>query len=218
MQSENNVQLKLDISEVIDHANSIENPLEKLRYLRQYTPLLAVYAEHESFQVEELIAKMPRKIRGEIWEIFSNELELEGSKSDPNTSVEQKIDINIITEFTAQTEKPKVTSKQKEEEVKFQEPKKDDPVREKQKSKRTNQLHELIEKVYLTLLESSIETRPSASEVWNELMTNEKKYDVDEIIQEVVKFKAIDWISKDEKEQKMKWSTFKKQLSIIRSK
>ena len=217
MQSENNVQLKLDISEVIDHANSIENPWEKIRYLRQYTRFLAVYAEHESFQVEELIAKMPRKIRGEIWEIFSNELELEGSKSDPNTSVEQKIDINIITEFTAQTEKPKVTSKQKKEEVKFQEPKKDDPVREKQKSKRTNQLHELIEKVYLTLLESN-EIRPSASEVWNELMTNEKKYDVDEIIQEVVKFKAIVWISKDSKEQKMKWSTFKKQLSIIRSK
>ena len=217
MQSENNAQLKLDISEVIDYVNSIENPLEKLRYLRQYIPLLAVYAEHESFQVEELIAEMPRKIRGEIWEIFSNELELEGSKSDPNTSVEQKIDINIITEFTAQTEKPKVTSKQKKEEVKFQEPKKDEPVREKQKSKRTNQLHELIEKVYLTLLESN-ETRPSASEVWNELMTNKKKYDVDEIIQEVVKFKAIYWISKDEKEQKMKWSTFKKQLSIIRSK
>ena len=217
MQSENNVQLKLDISEVIDYVNSVENPLEKLRYLRQYIPLLAVYAEHESFQVEELIAQMPRKIRGEIWEIFSNEQELEGSKSDSNTSVEQKIDINIITEFTAQTEEPMVTSKQKKEEVKFQEPKKDDPVREKQKSKRTNQLHELIEKVYLTLLESN-ETRPSASEVWNELMTNEKKYDVDEIIQEVVKFKAIYWISKDEKEQKMKWSTFKKQLSIIRSK
>ena len=101
--------------------------------------------------------------------------------------------------------------------MKFQEPKKDDPVREKQKSKRTNQLHELIEKVYLTLLESN-EIRPSASEVWNELMTNEKKYDVDEIIQEVVKFKAIYWISKDDKVQEMKWSTFKKQLSIIRSK
>ena len=217
MKSENNVQLKLDISEVIDYVNSVENPLEKLRYLRQYTRFLAVYAEHESFQVEELIAQMPRKIRGEIWEIYSNELELEGSKSDSNTSVEQKIDINIITEFTAQTEEPKVASKQKKEEVKFQEPKKDDAVREKQKSKRTNQLHELIEKVYLTLLESN-ETRPSASEVWNELMTNEKKYDVDEIIQEVVKFKAIYWISKDSKEQKMKWSTFKKQLSIIRSK
>ena len=49
-------------------------------------------------------------------------------------------------------------------------------------------------------------------------MTNEKKYDVDEIIQEVVKFKAIYWISKDDKVQEMKWSTFKKQLSIIRSK
>ena len=30
MQSENNVQLKLDISEVIDYVNSVENPLEKL--------------------------------------------------------------------------------------------------------------------------------------------------------------------------------------------
>tara|TARA_B100002049_G_C15726990_1_gene228857 strand:- start:87 stop:500 length:414 start_codon:yes stop_codon:yes gene_type:complete len=137
---------------------------------------------------------MPSVIREEIWKIYSEELGFEGSNSDSNTSVEQK-----------------------KEEVKFQEPKKDDPVREKQKSKRTNQLHELIEKVYLTLLESN-ETRPSASEVWNELMTNKKKYDVDEIIQEVVKFKAIYWISKDEKEQKMKWSTFKKQLSIIRSK
>ena len=194
MQSENNVQLKLDISEVIDHANSIENPLEKLRSLRQYIPLLTVFAEHEPFQVEELISEIPEKFREEVWGIYANKLELEGSKSDSNTSVEQK-----------------------KEEVKFQEPKKDDPVREKQKSKRTNQLHELIEKVYLTLLESN-ETRPSASEVWNELMTNEKKYDVDEIIQEVVKFKAIYWISKDDKVQEMKWSTFKKQLSIIRSK
>ena len=217
MENNNYPQAKLDLSEIFEYANSIENPCEKLRYLRQYIPLLAVYAEHEPFQVEELIAEMPEKFREEVWGIYADKLELVGSKSDPNTSVEQKIDINIITEFTAQTEKPKVTSKQKEEEVKFQEPKKDDPVREKQKSKRTNQLHELIEKVYLTLLESN-EIRPSASEVWNELMTNEKKYDVDEIIQEVVKFKAIYWISKDDKVQEMKWSTFKKQLSIIRSK
>ena len=194
MQSENNVQLNLDISEVKGHLNSIENPLEKIRYLKQYIPLLAEYAVHEPLQVEKIVAEMPSVIREEIWKIYSEELGFEGSNSDSNTSVEQK-----------------------KEEVKFQEPKKDDPVREKQKSKRTNQLHELIEKVYLTLLESN-EIRPSASEVWNELMTNEKKYDVDEIIQEVVKFKAIYWISKDDKEQEMKWSTFKKQLSIIRSK
>ena len=194
MQSENNVQLNLDISEVKGHLNSIENPLEKIRYLKQYIPLLAEYAVHEPFQAEKIVAEMPSVIREEIWKIYSEELGFEGSNSDSNTSVEQK-----------------------KEEVKFQEPKKDDPVREKQKSKRTNQLHELIEKVYLTLLESN-EIRPSASEVWNELMTNEKKYDVDEIIQEVVKFKAIYWISKDDKVQEMKWSTFKKQLSIIRSK
>ena len=30
MQSENNVQLNLDISEVKGHLNSIENPLEKI--------------------------------------------------------------------------------------------------------------------------------------------------------------------------------------------
>jgi len=94
MENNNYPQAKLDLSEIFEYANSIENPWEKIRYLRQHIPLLAVYAEHESFQVEELIAEMPRKIRGEIWEIFSNELELEGSKSDPNTSVEQKIDTN----------------------------------------------------------------------------------------------------------------------------
>ena len=212
MESENNVQLKLDISEVIDYVNSVENPLEKLRYLRQYIPLLAGYAEHESFQVEELIAQMPRKIRGEIWEIFSNELELEGSKSDPNTSVEQKIDINIITEFTAQTEKPKVTSKQKKEEVKFQEPKKDDPVREKQKSKRTNQLHELIMKIALEMAEN-LGRKPSAREVWKKIKHESPKsdesgeHDDDVIIQEVT-VECICWRSKYGNEQRLKWSSF----------
>ena len=156
MQSENNVQLKLDISEVIDYVNSVENPLEKLRYLRQYTPLLAVYAEHESFQVEELIAQMPRKIRGEIWEIFSNEQELEGSKSDPNTSVEQKIDINIITEFIPQRVKTKVTRKTMK-----------DPF---------HQMKKLIDKVDIEL-----EKRPgepvSQRKVWYELRVNHRKYD-----------------------------------------
>ena len=206
MQSENNVQLKLDISEVIDHANSIENPLEKLRFLRQYIPLLAVYAEHESFQVEELIAQMPRKIQGEIWEIYSNELELEGSKSDSNTSVEQNIDINIITEFTAQTEKPKVTSKQKKEEVKFQEPKKDEPVREKQKSKRTNQLHELIMKIALTMKEE-LGKKPSSRKLMKKIERDYLEYDEEAIIQEVTD-KGIDWNSKYGNEQHLKWSSF----------
>ena len=111
MQSENNVQLNLDISEVKGHLNSIENPLEKIRYLKQYIPLLAEYAVHEPFQLEKIVAEMPRLIREEIWEIYSKELGLEGSKSDSNTYVEQKIDININTEFIAQRVKPKVTRK-----------------------------------------------------------------------------------------------------------
>ena len=195
MQSENNVQLKLDISEVIDHVNSVENPLEKLRYLRQYIPLLAVYAEHESFQVEELIAQMPRKIRGEIWEIFSNEQELEGSKSDSNTSVEQKIDININTEFIAQRVKPKVTRKTMK-----------DPF---------HQMKKLINKVDIELEKRSGEP-VSQREVWYELRVNHRNYDEEEII-DVAEPEKIIWNAYTGSKKEMKYSTFKKNLSNIRT-
>ena len=195
MQSENNVQLKLDISEVIDHANSIENPLEKLRYLRQYIPLLAVYAEHESFQVEELIAQMPRKIRGEIWEIFSNEQELEGSKSDSNTSVEQKIDININTEFIAQRVKPKVTRKTMK-----------DPF---------HQMKKLINKVDIKL-EKRFGEPVSQRKVWYELRDNYRNYDEEEII-DVAEPEKIIWNAYTGSKKEMKYSTFKKNLSNIRT-
>ena len=195
MQSENNVQLKLDISEVIDHVNSVENPLEKLRYLRQYIPLLAVYAEHESFQVEELIAQMPRKIRGEIWEIFSNEQELEGSKSDSNTSVEQKIDININTEFIAQRVKPKVTRKTMK-----------DPF---------HQMKKLINKVDIKL-EKRFGEPVSQRKVWYELRDNYRNYDEEEII-DVAEPEKIIWNAYTGSKKEMKYSTFKKNLSNIRT-
>jgi len=195
MQSENNVQLKLDISEVIDHANSIENPWEKLRYLRQYTRFLAVYAEHESIQVENLIAEMPRKIRGEIWEIFSNELELERSKSDPNTSVEQKIDIKIKTEFIPQRVKPKVTRKTMK-----------DPF---------HQMKKLIKKVDIKLEKLSGEPVPQR-DVWYELRDNYRNYDEDEII-DVAEPEKIIWIAYTGSKKEMKYSTFKKNLSKIRT-
>jgi len=195
MQSENNVQLKLDISEVIDHANSIENPWEKLRYLRQYTRFLAVYAEHESIQVENLIAEMPRKIRGEIWEIFSNELELERSKSDPNTSVEQKIDIKIKTEFIPQRVKPKVTRKTMK-----------DPF---------HQMKKLIKKVDIKLEKLSGEPVPQR-DVWYELRDNYRNYDEDEII-DVAEPEKIIWIAYTGIKKEMKYSTFKKNLSKIRT-
>ena len=195
MESENNVQLKLDISEVIDYVNSVENPLEKLRYLRQYIPLLAVYAEHESFQVEELIAQMPRKIRGEIWEIYSNELELEGSKSDSNTSVEQKIDININTEFIAQRVKPKVTRKTMK-----------DPF---------HQMKKLINKVDIKL-EKRFGEPVSQRKVWYELRDNYRNYDEEEII-DVAEPEKIIWNAYTGSKKEMKYSTFKKNLSNIRT-
>ena len=171
MQSENNVQLKLDISEVIDHANSIENPCEKLRYLRQYIPLLSVYAEHEPFQVEELIAEIPEKFREEVWGIYANKLELEGSKSESNTSVEQKIDININTEFIAQRVKPKVPRKTMR-----------DP---------SHQMKKLINKVDIELEKRSGEP-VSQREVWYELRVNHRNYDEEEII-DVAEPEKIIW-------------------------
>ena len=179
MQSENNVQLNLDISEVKGHLNSIENPLEKIRYLKQYIPLLAEYAVHEPLQVEKIVAEMPSVIREEIWKIYSEELGFEGSKPDSNTSVEQK-----------------------KEELKFQEPKKYEPVRQKQKSNRTNQLHELIMKIALVMKE-----KPSPRKLRRKIERDYLEYDEEAIIQEVTE-KGIDWRSKYGIEQHLKWSSF----------
>ena len=161
MQNENNVRLNLDISEVKGHLNSIENRLEKIRYLKQYIPLLAEYALHEPFQVEKIVAEMPSVIREEIWKIYSEELGLEGSKSDSNTSVEQKIDININTDFMPQRVKPKVIRKTMR-----------DPA---------HQMKELINKVDIELEKPDGEPVPQR-EVWYELRDNHRKYDEEEII------------------------------------
>lgn len=195
MENNNYPQAKLDLSEILEYANSEVNNLDKQRILKQQLPLLQSYAkERDLHSVIKLLKSFPVNIQDEFWREFDRDLD-----SEMHENLERNKNPGIIG-------------------LEFQNSKILEIIRPRKRTKRTNQLHELIEKVYLTLLESSIETRPSASEVWNELMTNKKKYDVDEIIQEVVKFKAINWISKDEKEQKMKWSTFKKQLSIIRSK
>ena len=157
--------------------------------------MLAVYAEHEPFQVEELIAEMPEKFREEVWGIYANKPELETSKSDPNTSVEQKIDINIITEFIPQRVKSKVTRKTMK-----------DPF---------HQMKKLINKVDIKL-----EKRPgepvSQREVWYELRDNYRNYDEEEII-DVVEPEKIIWIAYTGSKKEMKYSTFKKNLSKIRT-
>ena len=194
MENNNYPQAKLDLSEILEYANSDINYLDKQRILKQQLPLLQSYAkERDLHSVIKLLKSFPVNIQDEFWREFDRDLD-----SEMHENLERNKNPGIID---LESQNSKIL----------------EIIRPRKRTKRANQLHELIEKVYLTLLEFN-ETRPSASEVWNELMTNEKKYDVDEIIQEVVKFKAIVWISKDSKEQKMKWSTFKKQLSIIRSK
>ena len=194
MENNNYPQAKLDLSEILEYANSDVNYLDKQRILKQQLPLLQSYAkERDLHSVIKLLKSFPVNIQDEFWRESDRDLD-----SEMHENLERNKNPGIID---LESQNSKIL----------------EIIRPRKRTKRANQLHELIEKVYLTLLESN-ETRPSASEVWNELMTNEKKYDVDEIIQEVVKFKAIYWISKDSKEQKMKWSTFKKQLSIIRSK
>ena len=194
MKNNNYPQANLDLSEILEYANSDVNNLDKQRILKQQLPLLQSYAkERDLHSVIKLLKSFPVNIQDEFWREFDRDLD-----SEMHEDLERNKNPGIID---LESQNSKIL----------------EIIRPRKRTKRANQLHELIEKVYLTLLEFN-ETRPSASEVWNELMTNEKKYDVDEIIQEVVKFKAIYWISKDSKEQKMKWSTFKKQLSIIRSK
>ena len=194
MEKDNYPQAKLDLSEILEYANSDINYLDKQRILKQQLPLLQSYAkEQDLHSVIKLLKSFPVNIQDEFWRESDRDLD-----SEMHENLERNKNPGIID---LESQNSKIL----------------EIIRPRKRTKRANQLHELIEKVYLTLLESN-EIRPSASEVWNELMTNEKKYDVDEIIQEVVKFKAIYWISKDEKVQEMKWSTFKKQLSIIRSK
>ena len=195
MENNNYPQAKLDLSEIFEYANSIENPWEKIRYLRQHIPLLALYAEHEPFQVEELIAEMPEKFREEVWGIYANKPELETSKSDPNTSVEQKIDININTEFIAQKVKPKVTRKTMR-----------DP---------SHQMKKLINKVDIAL-EKRFGEPVNQRKVWHELRKNYRNYDEEEII-DVAEPEKIIWNAYTGSKKEMKYSTFKKNLSNIRT-
>ena len=196
MENNNYPQAKLDLSEILEYANSIENPWEKIRYLRQHIPLLAVYAEHEPFQVEELIDEMPEKFREEVWGIYANKPELETSKSDPNTSVEQKIDININTEFIAQKVKPNVTRKTMR-----------DP---------SHQMKKLINKVDIAL-EKRFGEPVNQRKVWHELRKNYRNYDEEEII-DVAEPEKIIWNAYTGNKKEMKYSTFKKNLSNIRTK
>ncbi len=80
MQNENYPQLSLDIAHVIEHANTLDEEPEKLRYLSQYSRLFAVYAEYEPFQVDALLSVLPENFQEEVWKLYNQELDVQFKK------------------------------------------------------------------------------------------------------------------------------------------
>ncbi len=80
MQNENYPQLNLDIAHVIEHVNTLDEEPEKLRYLRQYSRLFAVYAEYEPYQVDALLSVLPENFQEEVWKLYNQELDVQFKK------------------------------------------------------------------------------------------------------------------------------------------
>ena len=73
MRQENFPELNLDLSKILEYLNTLNEDNEKIRYLRQYTHLLAVYAEHEPYKVESILSKLPNVFQEEVWDLYIQE-------------------------------------------------------------------------------------------------------------------------------------------------
>ena len=183
MENNNFPQAKLDLSEILEYANSGVNNLEKQRILKQQLPLLQSYAkERDLTSVIDLLESFPVNIQDEFWREFDENLGLE---------IEEVSQVN-------NNPKDEVVIPGETQEVKA--------TKDKRKIKRTSQLHELIMKIALEMAED-LGRKPSAREVWKKIERDYLEYDEEAIIQEVTE-KGIDWRSKYGIEQHLKWSSF----------
>ena len=183
MENNNYPQAKLDLSEILEYANSGVNNLEKQRILKQQLPLLQSYAkERDLTSVIDLLESFPVNIQDEFWREFDENLGLE---------IEEVSQVN-------NNPKDEVVIPGETQEVKA--------TKDKRKIKRTSQLHELIMKIALEMAED-LGRKPSAREVWKKIERDYLEYDEEAIIQEVTE-KGIYWISKYGIEQHLKWSSF----------
>ena len=89
MQKENYPELSLDFSNVLEHLNTLSEDYEKIRYLRQYSPLLAVYAQYEPYQVESILSGLPNVFRYGVWYLYSQEI-IQKFKENVNFSYEDR--------------------------------------------------------------------------------------------------------------------------------
>ena len=189
MENNNYPQAKLDLSEILEYANSDVNNLDKQRILKQQLPLLQSYAkERDLISVIDLLESFPVNIQDEFWR-----------ESDENLGPE-------IQEVF------QVNNNPKDEEVLPGETQEVKATKDKRKIKRTSQLHELIMKIALEMAEN-LGRKSSAREVWKKIKHESPKsdesgeHDEDAIIQEVTG-KGIYWKSKYGYEQDLAWSSF----------
>ncbi len=189
MENNNYPQAKLDLSEILEYANSGVNNLEKQRMLKQQLPLLQSYAkERDLISVIDLLESFPVNIQDEFWREFDENL---GSEIEEVSQVNNNPKDEVVIPVETQ-------------EVKAN--------KDKRKIKRTSQLHELIMKIALEMAEDPGK-KPSAREVWKKIKHESPKsdesgeHDDDVIIQEVT-VDCIYWKSKYDNEQRLKWSSF----------
>ena len=189
MENNNYPQAKLDLSEILEYANSDVNYLDKQRILKQQLPLLQSYAkERDLHSVIKLLKSFPVNIQDEFWREFDENL---------GPEIEEVFQVN---------------NNSKDEVVIPGESRKVKAIKDKRKIKRISQLHELIMKIALEMAED-LGKKPSAREVWKKIKHESPKsdesgeHDDDVIIQEVT-VECIDWRSKYDNAQRLKWSSF----------
>ena len=183
MENNNYPQAKLDLSEILEYANSEVNNLEKQRMLKQQLPLLQSYAkERDLISVIDLLESFPVNIQDEFWREFDENL---------GPEIEEVFQVN-------NNPKDEVVIPVETQEVKAN--------KDKRKIKRTSQLHELIMKIALEMAED-LGRKPSARKLMKKIERDYLEYDEEAIIQEVTG-KGIDWKSKYGYEQDLAWSSF----------
>ena len=189
MENNNYPQANLDLSEILEYANSDENYLEKQRILKQQLPLLQSYAkERDLHSVIKLLKSFPVNIQEEFWRKFDENL-------GPEIQEVSQVNNNPKDEVVIPGESRKVKA-----------------TKDKRKIKRNSQLHELIMKIALELAEY-LGRKPSAREVWKKIKHESPKSDEsgehdDGVIIQEVTVECIYWRSKYDNEQHLKWSSF----------
>ena len=161
MENNNYPQAKLDLSEILEYANSDVNNLDKQRILKHQLPLLQSYAkERDLISVIDLLESFPVNIQDEFWREFDENL---------GPEIQEVFQVNNnpkdVVVLPGETQEVKAT-------------------KDKRKIKRTSQLHELIMKIALEMAED-LGRKPSARKLMKKIERDYLEYDEDAIIQEV---------------------------------